>query len=97
MWIMSLIINDSIDREHAIQQTLEFGDFVNALLADGLETSNRVLPPYDSKLTRMATFGPSIVYKRAWDLESSARAAVDYINNHPNKQMTATFDGQQDI
>ena len=97
MWIMSLIINDSIDREHAIRQTLDFRDFIDALLADGLETSDTVLPPYDNKLTRLATFAPGIVYKRAWDLESSARAAVDYINNHPNKQMTATFDGQQDI
>ena len=97
MWIMSLIINDSIDRESAIQQTLEFGNFIDALLAAGLETSNRVLPPYESNLSRMATFGPGVVYKRAWDLESSARAAVDFINNHPLKQMTATFDGQQDI
>jgi hypothetical protein len=94
---MSLIINDSIDREHAIQQTLDFGDFVNALLDAGLETSKTVLPPYDNKLTRMTTFGPGIVYKIAYDLESSARAAVDFINNHPNKQMTATFDGKQDI
>jgi hypothetical protein len=97
MWITSIIINDSIDREHAVRQTLDFSNFITALLADGLETSNRVLPPYESNLSRMAAFGPGNVYKRAWDLESSARAAVDFINNHPNKQMTATFDGEQDI
>lgn len=97
MWITSIIINDSIDREHAIRQTLDLRTFVDALLAEGKETSDFILPPYTNKAVRFASFGPGIVYKRAWDLESSARATVDYINNHPNKQMTATFDGEQEV
>ena len=96
MWIMTLTINESIDRDQAIQQLTDFGDFIDALLAEGKETSNKILPPYDPS-TRMETFGPSAVYKRAWDLESSARAAADFVNNHSAKQMTATFDGEQDI
>ena len=40
---------------------------------------------------------PGVVYKRAWDLESSAQAVVDFINNHSANQVTATFDGEQAI
>jgi hypothetical protein len=98
MWIISIILNDSVDEYLADQQlSVDFKAFIDALLAEGAETSNRVLPPHATTEERRAAFAPGVVYKRAWDLESSAQAAVDFLNNIPNKQATATFDGQQDI
>jgi hypothetical protein len=98
MWIISIIVNDPVDPELAQQQlSVDFRAFHDALLAAGVETSDRFLPPHTTREARSAAFGPGVVYKRAWDLESSAQAAVDFINNHPAKQVTATFDGEQDI
>ena len=98
MWITSTIVNDNIDKEQAYQQMFDLRNFIDTLWdAAGPESNGAVLPPYNTPAKALAAFAPGTVFKRAWDLESSARAVVDFINNHSAKQMTATFDGEQDI
>ena len=97
MWITSIIVNDNIDREQAFQQMLDIKDFMNTLWDAGAEFAGNLLPPHTSQAIALAAFGPSVVYKRAWGLESSAHSLVEFINNHSAKQMTATFDGQQEV
>ena len=97
MWITSTTVNENIDMEQAVQQIIEFSIFIDKMLAESAETSGKLLPPYDSQAAAMAAFAPGVVFKRAWDLESSALQVVDFINNHSAKQLTATFDGQQDV
>jgi hypothetical protein len=97
MWITSIIVKDTIDKEQASQQMIDLKDFMDALWDAGVETGGSLLPPYTDRASAVAAFGPGVVYKRAWDLESSAQAVVDFINNHSANQVTATFDGEQAI
>jgi hypothetical protein len=97
MWITSIIVKDTIDQEQASQQMTDVKDFMNTIWDAGVETGGSLLPPYTDRASAMAAFGPGVVYKRAWDLESSAKAVVDFINNHSANQVTATFDGEQAI
>ena len=98
MWITSAIVTENVNIELAIQQLMDFDAFKHdTLLAKGGESRGQLLPPHDTREKAMAAFGPGAVFKRGWDLESSARATVDFINNHSSKQVTATFDGQQEV
>jgi hypothetical protein len=65
---------------------------VTSLVNDGV-----TLAPDDARAKQFAAFASGVVYRRAWNLESTARAAVDFVNNHPAGQLTATFDGEQDV
>jgi len=98
MWITSIIVNDNIDKELAYEHLFDFRDFVNNVRDSGSFKNDGVtLAPYDSRAKQFAAFAPGVVYRRAWNLESTARAAVDFVNNHSAGQITATFDGEQDV
>jgi len=97
MWITSIIAKDTIDKEQAYQQMLDIKDFMNTIWDAGSETGGNLLPPYETPAKVLAAFGPGVVFKRRWDLESSAQAVVDFVNNHSAGQMWSTFDGEQAI
>ena len=97
MWITSATVNENLNLELAIQQLTDFDTFKHTLFAEGSESFGHLLPPHDTREKAMAAFGPGVVFKRGWALESSARATVDFFNNHSAKQVTATFDGQQEV
>lgn len=97
MWITSTTVNENIDMEQAVQQLFDIKNFMNTLWDTGTDDSGYLLPPNNTLAKVVATLAPGAVHQRAWNLESSARTTVDFINNHSAKQMTATFDGQQDV
>jgi len=96
MWITSATVKDNFVKEQAYQQMLDIKDFMNTIFDAGLETGGDLIPPVTPAVA-LAMVGPGAVFKRGWDLESSARATVDFINNHSAGQITATFDGEQTI
>ena len=96
MWITSTTVNENIDMEQAYQQLLDINNFMNTSLW-ATDDSGYLLPPNNTLAKVVATLAPGAVHQRAWNLESSAHSLVEFINNHSAKQMTATFDGQQDV
>ena len=97
MWITSTTIPRNLDMALTVKQLTDAAAERDAILAEGAETNGNMLPPYNDASVAMAAFAPGVVFKRAWNLESSAHRIVDFVNNHESKQITATFDGEQDI
>jgi hypothetical protein len=96
MWITSATINETIDMNQLNQLIAESAAERASILAEGAETGGNMLPPYNDAAAAAAAFAPGAVFKRGWDLESSARRMVDFVNNHESKQMIAVVE-QQDI
>ena len=94
MWITSATVNETIDMELAIQQLMDSAAVRDAILAEGIETGGNMLAPYDTQAAAMAAFGPGVVFKRAWDLESSARRVAEFVNNHASKQVVVVVEEQ---
>ena len=94
MWITVMTINENVNMELAIQQLTDAAADRDALLAEGLETGGHMLAPHDTQAAAMAAFAPGVVYKRAWNLESSARRVADFINNHTSKQISVVIEQQ---
>ena len=95
MWITVATINENVNMELAIQQLTDAAADRDALLAEGLETGGHMLAPHDTQAAAMAAFAPGVVYKRAWNLESSARRVADFINNHTSKQISVVIEQQE--
>ena len=95
MWITVMTINENVNMELAIQQLTDAAADRDALLAEGLETGGHMLAPHDTQAAAMAAFAPGVVYKRAWNLESSARRVADFINNHTSKQISVVIEQQE--
>ena len=55
-----------------------------------------MLAPHDTQAAAMAAFAPGVVFRRAWDLESSARRVADFVNNHTSKQIVVVVEEQQE-
>ena len=96
MWITSATVNENIDMELAIQQLIESAAVRDAILAEGVETGGHMLAPHDTQAAAMAAFAPGVVFRRAWDLESSARRVADFVNNHTSKQIVVVVEEQQE-
>jgi hypothetical protein len=95
MWITVATVNENVNMELAIQQLMDAAADRDALLAEGIETGGHMLAPYDTQAAAMAAFGPGVVYKRAWNLESSARRVADFTNNHASKQISVVIEQQE--
>ncbi len=96
MWITSGTVNETIDSDQLNQLMSDSAAERAAILAEGIETGGKLLAPHDTQAAAIADFAPGAVFKRGWDLESSARRMVDFVNNHASKQMIAVIE-QQDI
>lgn len=94
MWITVATINETIDMELAIQQLMDTAAFRDEILAEGVETSGHMLAPHATQAAAMAAFGPGVVFKRAYDLESSARRIAEFVNNHASKQLVVVVEEQ---
>ena len=93
MWITSATVIENINIELAISQLMDAASFKDSIIAEGVETAGHLLPPHETQAAAMAAFGPGVVFKRSWDLESSAQRLADFINNHPSKQIVVVVEG----
>ena len=96
MWITVATVNETIDSNQLNLLIAESAAERAAILAEGIETGGNMLAPHDTQVAAAAAFAPGAVFKRGWDLESSARRMVDFVNNHASKQMIAVVE-QQDV
>lgn len=80
--------------ELAIQQLMDSAAIRDEILAEGVETGGNMLAPHNTQAAAMAAFGPGVVFKRAWDIESSARRLAEFVNNHASKQMVVVVEEQ---
>ena len=92
MWIVTIIVGDYTNKEEAVQQMIDMGQF-RSQTNDG----DIVLSPYESDAKRFIAFGPGFSFRRAFNDELNARGFVEYVNNHATGMITATFDGQEDV
>jgi hypothetical protein len=95
MWISTAIVNEDMQLELAMEQMTNVKEFMESIWALGIETGGQRLPPYETTEQAVAAFAPGTIYQRIWNLESSAQAVTDFINNHPAKQLTVTYKQQE--
>jgi hypothetical protein len=97
MWITVATVNENVNMELAGQLLLTAGIERSSILAEGVETGGNLLAPHNSFATAATDFSPGTVFKRAWNLESSARRMADFVNNYTPAIMTVVVEEQPDI
>ena len=97
MWITVATVNENVDMELAAQQLIDSAAIREVIVAEGVETGGYLLAPHETQAAAQAAFGPGVVYKRAWDLESTARRMADFSNNHAFRQITVVVEEQPNI
>ena len=95
MWITVATVNENISMDLAIQQITDAADVREKIVAEGVETAGKLLPPHNTQSAAIAAFSPGTIYIRHWDLESSAQRSADLNNNHPSKALSVIVKQQE--